>query len=197
MGSLLTISLMHEIPINDCFSDLAYAAGLQRVEAATLQAGAVRCGSDVGVSQGTRGWNEMEGSWFCTGVQYTNSPVLGAGNNSVQILVYHIWVPGPLELDSVWLIMNEMGHVLELRCLELHKKAKFKSTILTAVSGNEFPASLWKPIVRNFRERKGVVSLFSESLVWWCCGLRKRDSSRNKDTTPCSWQSRECLTIKV
>ncbi|XP_074697419.1 uncharacterized protein LOC141930462 isoform X3 [Strix aluco] len=73
---------------SDCFSDLAYAAGLQRVEAATLQAGAVRCGSDVGVSQGTRGWNEMEGSWFCTGVQYTNSPVLGAGNNSVQILVY-------------------------------------------------------------------------------------------------------------
>lgn len=28
----------------------------------------------------------MEGSWFCTGVQCDKSPVLRAGNDSVQIL---------------------------------------------------------------------------------------------------------------
>jgi len=70
----------------------------------------------------------------------------------------------PLELDSVWLIMNETGYILKLRCLKCHKKAKFKNTILTAVSSNEFPDSLWKPVVRNFRGRKEVVNLFSENL---------------------------------
>lgn len=60
--------------------------------------------------------------------------------------------------------MNEMGHILKLRCLGLHKKDKLKNTTLMAVSSNEFRDSLWKPTVRNFRERKGVVNLFSENL---------------------------------
>lgn len=36
----------------------------------------------------SQGMEQNGVSWFCTGVQYGNSPVLGAGSNSVQILVY-------------------------------------------------------------------------------------------------------------